>query len=720
MHGIAEPPVTLQGDLANLPAAFEPLKALPNWVCWKWVWRVDKNGEGQWTKPPFRPQGGYAKNTDPATWCSYAEAVAAWKAGGYNGIGFCLRGTDLNMFDIDDCRDPVTGSIAPEAMEIVNRAKSYTEVTPSGTGLRVTGTGSGAPLHRKQKLPGSIVHVESYRNAARYVTVTGNPLPGTRPDMADIGSVVDAVVAELDGKPNGSGNGKADGPHDFRSELDKWIEANRNRYVSDDDYRNIDDTYLPPRLKAILANTPQAEDRSGAFHHAVCWLHFGLKWSARKIDSYIDGKPVVPQRYEGRLRQEIYRCLYNSEMRKAREQERPKGDARTENATDGQPFEVFRHGEAHADELVSWLVKDLIFENGTGLASGQWGTAKTFTVLDLAGSVMTGTPFAGREVARKGGVLFVAAEGSNQIPIRLKALVEAKLRPAGEASGQPIASRLPYSWIKDCPNLQDDDEFDRLVVTATREAELIFEQFNLPLVLIVIDTLSATGNFKDANDAAEGQRVMNRLAELSQKTGAFVLAVDHFGKAAEAGTRGSTAKEAAADIVLAMLGDREINGTVSNLRMALRKLRGGQVGAETPFSLRVVDMGEDNSSCVVEWQEPAKEQAKPAERWPKSLRIFKTALVTVLVGQATKAMRLGESEEPKVQATPLDAVRYEFTTTYPADAEDPRAQAETKRKAFNRALKEARNGGLIGSREIDGIDYLWLVEPDTDTTGGKK
>jgi hypothetical protein len=381
---------------------------------------------------------------------------------------------------------------------------------------------------------------------------------------------------------------------------------------------------------------------------------------------------------------------------------------------DVQPFEVFRHGEAHARELVSWLIKDLVFENGTGLASGQWGTAKTFTVLDLAGSVMTGLPFAGREVVRQGGVLFVAAEGANQIRIRLEALVEAKLRPAGEASGQPVALRLPYSWIEDCPNLQDDDELARLAVTAEREAEHIHEQFGLPLALIVIDTLSATGNFKDANDAAEGQRVMNRLAVLSRVTGAFVLVVDHFGKAAEAGTRGTTAKEAAADIVLALLADREINGTVSNLRMALRKLRGGQVGIETPFFLRVVDMGEGNSTCVVEWQEPPKAAAgsEPIkEQWPKSLRIFKSALTLVLVGQSKPIQPYG-SEGATVRAAALDVLRHEFMATYPADGDDPDS---AKRKAFSRALKEARDRELIGSRVVDGIDHIWLVDPDSGT-----
>ena len=140
------------------------------------------------------------------------------------------------------------------------------------------------------------------------------------------------------------------------------------------------------------------------------------------------------------------------------------------------------------------------------------------------------------------------------------------------------------------------------MATVKQAAERIREQFNLPLVLIIIDTLNAVANFKDGNDAAEGQKVMNRLGELSRQTGAFALAVDHFGKAVETGTRGTSAKEAAADVVLALLGDRDIAGTISNTRMAVRKLRGGKVGTETPFDLKVVNAGFGQTTCVVEWK----------------------------------------------------------------------------------------------------------------------
>ena len=74
---------------------------------------------------------------------------------------------------------------------------------------------------------------------------------------------------------------------------------------------------------------------------------------------------------------------------------------------------------------------------------------------------------------------------------------------------------------------------------------------------------------------------MNTLRQVAGRGGCFVLAVDHFGKAIETGTRGSSAKEGSADVVLALLGDKSVSGEVTNTRLALRKRRGGANGQES-------------------------------------------------------------------------------------------------------------------------------------------
>ena len=384
------------------------------------------------------------------------------------------------------------------------------------------------------------------------------------------------------------------------------------------------------------------------------------------------------------------------------------------------PIEIFWHGNDYNRDVRLWLVRELIPQTGNGLKSGQWGAGKTFSAIDLAASVMTGTDYAGRQVDRRGGVLFIAAEGASEIPIRLRGVVEQKLRPAAlaaaaaAAAGAPLAvdlGHLPFAWIEECPSLQDEASFVRLVAVVQTAARLMKERFGVDLVLIVIDTLSASADFTDANDAAEGQRIMNRLNELSRRTGAFALAVDHFGKVAETGTRGTSAKEASADVVLAVLADRDIAGNVSHTRLAVRKLRGGATGAVTPFDLRVVDLGNGVTTCIIEWKpdlslKPASTATK--ERWPRSLKIFRSAMHTALAGSGTTSRPF--SDGPTVRMVADHYVRVEFMAAYRADGEDEKKKSDAKRQAFNRALKTARDRELVCSREIAGVDHLWLTD----------
>lgn len=380
-------------------------------------------------------------------------------------------------------------------------------------------------------------------------------------------------------------------------------------------------------------------------------------------------------------------------------------------AEPGSLPEILWHGIDYQRKLRLWLINGLIPQQGQGLASGQWGTGKTFAVLDLAAAVMTGTPFAAYEVCRRGGVLFVAAEGANEIAPRLEGVVDQKLRLNPAAVAAANLDKLPFAWIEECPSLKEENSFERLIGLALAAAKKMKEEFNVDLVLIIIDTLSAAADFADANDAAEGQRIMNRLNALSRRTGAFALAVDHFGKDATTGTRGSSAKEAAADVVVALLADRDVNGTLKNTRMAVRKLRGGATGAETPFDLKKVELDTPGvTTCIIEWKpalllEEGSTGAKP--KWPRSLRIFHQALLTAIITDGEYGTPFHDG--PKVKWVPDYKVKAQFIAAYPSDGDTEAKKKDAKRAAFNRAVKAASERNLIGSRDINGIDHLWVV-----------
>src|SRR5262245_34956243 len=136
------------------------------------VWRYELR-HGQWTKPPYQPRRPSlrAKINDPATWGTLAESLTAIERGEADGVGIMLGGR-LAGVDLDHVRDPCTGVIADEAMAIVDALNSYTEVSPSDTGLHVLCRGVLPPGRRRRG------DVELY-DGGRFFTLTGRHLAGT-------------------------------------------------------------------------------------------------------------------------------------------------------------------------------------------------------------------------------------------------------------------------------------------------------------------------------------------------------------------------------------------------------------------------------------------------------------------------------------------------------------------------------------------------------------
>ena len=134
---------------------------------------------------------------------------------------------------------------------------------------------------------------------------------------------------------------------------------------------------------------------------------------------------------------------------------------------------------------------------------------------------------------------------------------------------------------------------------------------------------------------------MNVLKALAQTLGCFVLGVDHFGKNAEAGTRGASSKESASELVLACLGDKSVNSGVSNTRLTVRKNRGGQQSQEFPFTLRVVEAPEadDDGEPVTS----GGNQAQP-DPWAQTRRQDQRAAVLRL-----KRVMMGALAEHRVE-----------------------------------------------------------------------
>ena len=142
---------------------------------------------------------------------------------------------------------------------------------------------------------------------------------------------------------------------------------------------------------------------------------------------------------------------------------------------------------------------------GYGLLSGQWGAGKTFVVFDLAAALVTGQPFIGHAIKRTCGVLLIAAEGADEVRLRLDAVVREK------CGGMP---RAPFRWYEAAPLLLHKGSAEMLISMARQADKSLQQEFGLPLGLIVIDTIAACAGYAkagDENDPATGQAVMNVL-----------------------------------------------------------------------------------------------------------------------------------------------------------------------------------------------------------------
>jgi hypothetical protein len=119
-------------SMENVPPC---LRQLPQWVGWKVIQR-----KGKPTKCPVIARNGMsADTTAPVTWTTFDEALAAFQADKtLAGIGFVFTPDDgLCGVDLDDSIDLATGELKPWAREIVERLDSYTEVSPSGHGVKI-------------------------------------------------------------------------------------------------------------------------------------------------------------------------------------------------------------------------------------------------------------------------------------------------------------------------------------------------------------------------------------------------------------------------------------------------------------------------------------------------------------------------------------------------------------------------------------------------------
>jgi hypothetical protein len=195
------------------------------------LWRAVKDREtGKVRKLPLQAATGKAaSSTDPATWATWEACHDARRRHRAAGIGVVFNGDGVGGVDLDSCRDPVTGTIADWAMRWIREINSYTEVSPSGSGVKIIFKVDPVPkLVANKRTVGEAGNggdhapaVELYVTG-RYFALTGQHVDGTPDEITDATPAVERLARWI---AEGVGGGPSATADDLPPQLAAAIDA---------------------------------------------------------------------------------------------------------------------------------------------------------------------------------------------------------------------------------------------------------------------------------------------------------------------------------------------------------------------------------------------------------------------------------------------------------------------------------------------------------------
>ncbi|MBF6024848.1 AAA family ATPase [Lysobacter niastensis] len=243
-------------------------------------------------------------------------------------------------------------------------------------------------------------------------------------------------------------------------------------------------------------------------------------------------------------------------------------------AAGARSFAFCRVGDLIGENIkpIAWLVRDYVETDSLALMFGDPGCGKSFTAIDLACCVATGTSWHGRRTT-PGPVFYIAGEGQNGLARRFAGW---EVHNGVSLKGAPLFVSLRPARL-----------FDMAAAKAVSEAveELAKTSGQAP-ALIVIDTLARNFGGADENSAQDmGAFVANLDEYLRTRFRACVMIVHHSGHADKTRARGSTALKGALDAEYSVTKDE--NGLV---RIEATKMKDAEQPEPIAFRMDRVEL----------------------------------------------------------------------------------------------------------------------------------
>ena len=608
----------------------DEMKPYRQWVCWK---REHREG-GKPTKVPYKPNGyGKASVTNPEHWAGFDEAVAAFMAGGFDGIGFVFTDNDpFTGIDLDDAGEDAE-AVAVQR-RIYDAFDSYAELSPSGRGLHIIVKGKVASRRRGK--------VEVY-SSGRYFTMTGRFVrPGS---INDCQGLLERLSAELappaPETPTRASEGLSVGDSEVLASLmaDPALAAVWNGDLSahGGDHSAADQALCNALAPRTNFNPAQVER---------IWLASPLgqrektqsrqDYRERTINKAMDSRPNFALVDSSKLTAEIAAKVEGNQPR----------------------FKLLTPDEVKLKPPMQWRVKGVFACNAVVVVYGASGTGKTFLLNDMACAIAEGEPWFGHRT-KPAPVLYVSLEGQAGFAQRILAWEEAHGRP----------------YPRDVRFL-----FQSFHLAHAEDVAALGSVCGYSEPVIIIDTLSQASPGLDENSSKDMGLIVEGAQKLQRLTGGLVILVHHTGKDETKGMRGNSKLFAALDasILVSRHGTRRT--------WKVDKAKDAEAGQEYGFVLKVCTVGRDEdgegiTSLVVE---PDEVDASTPQQWPLTDN-QKLGLSTI----HTAAGECGQLVNNAFAGLHLNDWRPVFYRESTADND------EAKRKAFLRARADLVNRGEL-------------------------
>lgn len=551
------------------------LKPLPNWVCWMYELRKNGHGEWKWTKPPIQVTSQYALSNRPETWQPFAPVYLYYrKPIGWTPDGIGIRPTgDIVAIDLDHCRDPQTRRIDDWAWRIIRAIDSYTEISPSGTGIRILCHGALPTGRRKRG------NVEMYdESSPKYLTITGQHVAGTPRTLERRQDEIERVHAEHLG---GTASVEAPEPREVGHTPERPVgKVHPNDLTVERVVARAADAANGEKFTKLYNGEFEAAGYASQSEADLAFVSMVAFWTGpdpELIDAVYRSSGLLRDKWDSKRGSRTYgeitieKAMQHETYYDWAEREwdddihricptfdpdvfddcpddRPSFDddpvdpslLMDEGMTlpSRQPTSKRRRGLTLDEIFVlpppTWQVDQHFAKGSLVTLFGPSGVGKSFVALDYALGIATGRPYLGRYESLRGPVLYIAGEGVSGLRNRVKAWL---------AHNQIETPPNNFVFVPATFNLLEEGEADEVIQIAR-------DDLGQRPSLLVIDTLARNFGGGNENATQDMNRFITSLDRIKAELGCTVLVVHHTGKDAAKKERGNSALRGASDTMI--------------------------------------------------------------------------------------------------------------------------------------------------------------------------